>query len=462
MKRYLFLVLILSVAACSGPQVVVNSGTSAAVEEAQTSEHTSPRNVIFFIADGCGPASVTMARDYIRATTGRTKLYLDDFYVGSVSTYASDARVTDSAASATAYACGVKTKNGAIAVDANGNPVPTILEAAELRGMSTGLIATSRITHATPASFAAHAESRRDEESIARQELAHGIELIVGGGKRFFMPKSMGGSREDEADLLDHAAELGYTVALDRQTYENTTELPLLALFSDDHMAYEIDRDPAAEPSLAEMVEKGIGMLDGSSDSGFLLIVEGSRIDHAGHDNDAAAHLHDILAFDDAIKVATDYARLNGETLVISTSDHETGGMTLGRIVDGRSIYDWKPEVLAGVSSSFGVISDRVSEADHPEQKLEELIGIDVTPGFADSLVAARGYAKSRLLSSVISTKAIVGWTTNGHSAVDVPMFAYGVGSGRFNGFHDNVEIAHILVDLLGLDMGAAKEALSP
>lgn len=271
-------------------------------------------NVILMIPDGFGPASVTMARDYLRWRDGQKELPYDSLQVGSIRTYASDSYITDSAAGGTALATGTKTYNGAVAVDTSRQAVATLLEGAERRGMSTGLVVTSRLTHATPAVFSSHVPDRGQENRIARQQLNKDIEVMLGGGRRHFLPQSAEGSaREDDLDLLQAAQDRGYEVVqtaseLSRAGEGQTQENRLLGLFSPGHMAYEIDRDHTQQPSLAAMTETAIDRLSGNGE-GYFLMVEGSRIDHAGHGNDAASHLRDILAFNRAAKSALEAAQ---------------------------------------------------------------------------------------------------------------------------------------------------------
>lgn len=434
---------------------------------AQTPAATdAPRNVILFIADGTGPATFTLGRDYLRHTTGQDTLQIDGVLTGSVRTHASDSRVTDSAASATAYAAGVKTYNGAIAVDTLRQPVATIVEAAELQGRATGLVATSRITHATPAAFSAHVPTRSLENEIARQQLGQGIDVILGGGRAQFVPESEGGRRDDGRNLLAEAEAAGYTLVNDRTALLAAQAAPVLGLFTDSHMAYEVDRDPADEPSLAEMTMKAIELLDDDPD-GFFLMVEGSRIDHAGHANDLAGHLHDLLAYDEAVAAALAYARADGNTLVVATSDHETGGLSLGREVDGRSLYTWRPAVVEKIKASHPVIlgelqrrlreapADRLSHAAVVREVLREWVGIDPTDDEVALLVAAGddGRQANAALAEIVSRHAVVGWTTEGHTAVDVPLFAFGPGADHFIGHFDNTEIGQLLARLMDADL---------
>lgn len=445
----------------------------------------TPKNVILFIADGTGPASLTMARDYLRDQEGRDALALDSIQIGSVRTHSSDSRVTDSAASATALAAGVKTYNGAIAVDTLQRPVASVLEAAEERGMATGLVATSRITHATPAAFAAHVPSRNMEDEIARQMVPQGVDVLFGGGRRHFTADStLGGSRADSLDLLAEARAEGYQVVLDREGFSGELQTPVLGLFTPDHMAYEIDRDSTAEPSLAEMTTKAIDLLN-DGENGFFLMVEGSRIDHAGHANDAAAHLHDLLAYNEAVAAALDFARRDGQTLVLAVSDHETGGLSLGRSVDGVGVYAWEPAVLAEIKGSHGAIIGALLAANEParsdtpsaqadsaatarsENALASVVGDltgvdDLSEDEAAGLEAALadGALLNALLSEIVSRRAVIGWTTSGHTAVDVPLYAYGPGHERLVGNHENTIVGEVIADVLGLDLDALTEAL--
>ncbi len=341
-------------------------GQSTAPKTGQKGYATSlvdrPKNLILFISDGAGPVVFTMARDYLREQTGRADLALDSILVGSSRTRSTDSRTTDSAAGATAYSTGVKTYNAAIAVDDARQPVRTILEAAEARGMATGTVSTSRVTHATPAAFAAHVEDRDMEDEIAVQQLAGGIDVLFGGGYRFFLPAEKGGTRKDGRDLLEQAAAAGTQVLRTRSDFERPLRLPVVGLFTPDNLTYEIDRNPAAEPSLSELTEKAIALLSDDPD-GFFLMVEGSRIDHAAHANDPAAVLHETLEFERAVQKAPEFARRDGRTLVVSTSDHETGGLALGRRAEnGERARSWDPVPLARVRMSADLLAGRLAE----------------------------------------------------------------------------------------------------
>ena len=445
----LLLILVLAGMGCASS--ARNQGTralDARVDGLDAAVHDDrPRNIILFISDGCGPASFTLARDFLRTQGRGTQLALDGIRVGSVQTYASDALITDSASSATAYACGVKTRNGKIGMGPDSTAMPTVLEIAVAAGMRTGLVATSRVTHATPASFAAHVQNRGMESEIAAQMMSSGVDLILGGGQRFFLPKSAGGARDDARDLLAEARASGYSVVTPGQRLDTIRQLPALGLFADDHLPYEVDREKNVMPSLAEMTRTALNLLSDDPD-GFFLMVEGSRIDHAAHDNDLGGHLNDIIAYDEAIRTGLDFAAGDGETLVISVSDHETGGLTVGRSVDGRSRYTWHPEVAAALTGSNDAIRAAINDRGAtPEEAVRQYTGItDLSDVELDALSRATGLAANTVLGEIVGRRAFIGWTTGGHTAVDVNLYAYGPGSSAFHGHLDNAEVGRLLL----------------
>ena len=416
----------------------------------EAQDHERPRNLILMIADGFGPASATLARG-----VADRPLALDSILTGSISTAAIDNRVTDSAAAGTAFACGIKTYNGAIALDTLRRPCRTLLEEAEARGMATGLVATSRITHATPASFASHVPQRAQEFDIAAQLIASGAEVLFGGGLRMFVPEEDGGDRDDGRDLRTELQHHGHALALDRNGFDALRATPASALLADGHMAYDLDRDPAQQPSLAEMTEKALALLSQSAAGqaeGFFLMVEGSRIDHAAHGNDPAGHVYDILAYDAAVQAALDFARQDGQTLVVSVADHETGGMTLGR--DG--IYAWDPAVLRAARASREAMEARIRAGEDVLAVVREGTAVDsLTAEEEAALLAAHaegGSTLGRALGAVLSTRAGIGWTTTGHTAVDINLYAFGPDGGRLRGHLSNDVVGRVLFDLMGFD----------
>jgi alkaline phosphatase len=301
-----------------------------------------PRNVILLIGDGMGANQVAVARMKAAGVDG--KLHMERMPVaGLVRTHSADDLVTDSAASGTALATGVKTKNGMIGMAPDEQAHATILELARDKGMATGLIATSSITHATPASFASHVKSRKMETRIAEHLIASRVNVLFGGGRQFFLPKSHGDSvRKDDQNLIAEAKEAGYAYVEDADALRSVSSRHLLGLFA----VEELTTEPP-EPSLAQLASKAISVLrrirpdskDGRN--GFFLMVEGSQIDWACHDNDLKNAVRQTLLFDQAVAAAIDFALRDGRTLVIVTADHETGGLTFTGSKKGTPAVHW-------------------------------------------------------------------------------------------------------------------------
>jgi alkaline phosphatase len=401
------------------------------------------------IADGCGTASATLAR----GVSGHP-LALDSILVGQVETGSANSRVTDSAAAATAMACGVKTNNQMLGRDATGRTVPTILERAQGRGMATGLVVKTAITDATPAAFAAHVHNRVSEDSVAVQLIDHGVDVLLGGGREWFLPSGKGGSRKDSLDLLARAKEHGWRYVEKPQALAGVTKGPLLGLFASGDMAFALDRDPAQEPSLPEMAAKALELL-APSRKGFFLMIEGSLVDHAGHANDPASHARELLEYDETVRQVLRFARNNGRTLVISTADHETGGLGLGRRFGERSPYELHPEALVPVRSTTGRMGERMLAGANADSLIQADMGAPLSDSeralLAPALASKTGVA--RALGQIESLRASLDWTTGGHTAVEVNLYAFGPGSERFRGLHDNTEIAHLLAERLGVTL---------
>ncbi|KAI8366107.1 alkaline phosphatase [Radiomyces spectabilis] len=440
-----------------------------------------PRNIIMMISDGLGPASVSFARTYYQYVNNLTydhPLPLDTIHVGQSRTRSSSTLVTDSAAGATAYSCGIKTYNGAVGVDPQGQPCGTLLESAKHRhNMKTGLVATSRITHATPASFSAHVKDRDDENAIALQQLGENplgrsVDLMFGGGVCQFLPKNRQGCRSDGRDLLTEAQQkYGWKTVLhsNRTAFDQLPTsgdiLPTMALFSSEHMSYEIDRKSEEEPSLTEMSDKALKILSDAtkgSDTGFFLMIEGSRIDMAAHSNDAATHLHDILEYQNVIQLVKQFVDEHPDTMLISTSDHETGGLSLARQVSPKyPKYLWYPDVLTRVKQSSIALAEQImrerklDDRQYLQSILRTELGIDDFTEQEMQTLMKQKSTKSldQYLADMVSVRAQLGWATHGHSAVDVNLYAYGRGSEALHGNLENTYIGNFIADKLDLDL---------
>lgn len=439
------------------------AGPAAADAESPSASEPAARNVIVMIPDGMGPAYLTLARLF----TDEQRLALDAHHVGAAITHAEDRLVTDSAAGATAIASGVRTNYLHVGMDADDEPVATLLEAAaDQRDMATGIVVTCRITHATPACFAAHVTHRWEELSIAAQMLENRVDLLLGGGWAWFVPEdddSGHGRRDDGRDLLEEAEDAGYTLLRTRADFDASFDLPALGLFARDHLAYEIDRDPDREPSLTAMTRRAIELLADEPD-GFFLMVEGARIDHAGHANDAAAALHDVLEYDRAFAEAIEFARADGQTLVVSVADHDTGGLALHQGRWESRADDEDTWFLNRVTGSLDAIVDRLEADGEPAEVLAEMAGLvdisdDEIAAVNDALERGRRAAR-RTIAPMINSRANLAWTTTSHTGVDVTVHAFGPGAERFQGIQPLANVGQHIAELIAVDLEAQSRVL--
>ena len=279
-----------------------------------------PQNIILMIGDGMGVSEVTAGK------YENGKLHMERFKVmGLATTHSASDLVTDSGASGTALATGFKTYNGAIGVTPDSLPKKTSLEYAEELGKATGLVTTCAITHATPAAFSSHVDSRKKGALIAEQMAGQNIEVLFGGGWGYFVPDSVEGSkRKDTKNLLVELAKQMQVARTAEEFYQLDTLKSALALLYPGHPPV----DSARTVTLKELTETAIKILNDDED-GFFLMVEGSQIDWGGHANDKDYIVSETIDFDEAVGAALDFAEKDGETLVIVTADHETGGLGL-------------------------------------------------------------------------------------------------------------------------------------
>jgi alkaline phosphatase len=328
-----------------------------------------PRNVILMIGDGMGFSHI-----FAGITANRGHLFLENFkYTGYAKTQSSDNYITDSAAGGTALASGHKTYNKAIGVNADSIPVKTILEMAEEKGLSTGLVSTSAITHATPASFISHQAKRTFYEDIAADFLQTDVDVFIGGGYKHFT------DRKDGRNLVSDLQKKGYTVLQDINEIAKVRSGKLAGLTALEHnprIAERKDMLPIASGTAIDILD--------NNKKGFFLMIEGSQIDWGGHQNNTIYLVEEMLDFDRTIGKVLEFASKNKETLIVITADHETGGFSIN-----------------GGNNDKGIVKGA--------------------------------------------------FTTGGHTASMVPVFAYGPGAGNFTGIMDNTDIPQKIKKLLGL-----------
>ncbi len=364
----------------------------------------APKNIIYMIGDGMGPAYTTAYRYYQDSpeTKQIEPTVFDSILVGMAHTYPDDdTYVTDSAAGATALSSGIKSYNGAVAVDTHKKPVKTMLEVAKEQGITTALVATSQINHATPASFAAHNESRRNYDQIADDYLDNKVngklpvDLLLGGGVRYF-------EREDR-NLIEEF----------------------------------------------KMQGKALSLLS-RSEHGFFVMIEGSQIDWCGHANDIACAMAEMDDFAKSIALAKAYVDAHPDTLLVVTADHSTGGLTVG----ANGEYDWKTDVIKGVHQTAWPLAMSLAKGSDIKQVWSESVDWALSDVQFALLIDAKNSeepakALYQAVKSIINDQSLTGWTTKGHTAVDVQVFAYGKGSQAFVGSQNNTDIANKLIGYL-------------
>jgi len=284
-------------------------------------QYLKPKNIIILIGDGMGINYVGVS--VLQDSTSPFKEFKT---IGLSITCSADKLITDSAAGATAIATGYLTNNKYISVDTLGTPLYTLFEHAEKLGLSTGIVVTSTVSHATPGAFVGHTNDRNDQVLIASQMVDNNIDLVIGGGLKYFLPKNLFGEREDNLNLTKRLSEKGYYLP---KNYDELLSLP--DSVQEIYALFELDGLPGAtyrKYSLGDLTKNAINHLNNDSD-GFVLMIEGSQIDWAGHDHKSKELLDEMNDFSSAIKKALDFAKKDGNTLVLVTADHETGGMSI-------------------------------------------------------------------------------------------------------------------------------------
>ncbi|WP_440970333.1 alkaline phosphatase [Peribacillus frigoritolerans] len=428
------------------------SGADRVSAKGNPNKEPEIKNVIFLIGDGMG-VSYTSAYRYLKDNPGTKvaeRTEFDKYLVGQQMTYPEDSaqNITDSASAATAMSAGVKTYNAAIAVDNDKSEVKTVLEAAKEKGKATGLVATSEITHATPASFGAHDENRKNMNSIADDyynELIkgkHKIDVLLGGGKSNFVRPDVNLAKAFEKD--------GYSYVTDKNQMLKDKNEQVLGLFASEGLPKMIDR-PSETPSLADMTSSAIQRLNKDKD-GFFLMVEGSQVDWAGHDNDIVGAMSEMEDFEKAYKAAMEFAKKDKHTLVVATADHSTGGFSIG----AKGIYNWFGEPIKAAKRTPDFMADAIVKGADVEKTLKQFINQNVVKLTDGEIKTVTEAAKSKnvtnvdnAIEAIFDNRTNTAWTTGGHTGEDVPVYAYGPYKDRFAGQVDNTDQAKIIFELL-------------
>ncbi len=430
-----------------------------------------PKNIIFMVADGMSHQTVAICDEYQKLALGKPSSYwaalMDrpDVYTGLQETRSLSSVVTDSAAAASTWGSGRRIWNGMINMYPDKTSLRTLTNLMIEAGVKVGLVTTTTMTHATPSGFAINIIDRDLEALIAEQHLTSGVSVLMGGGDKFFSATK----RKDKKDVYGEFEKKGFKVVKDRDSVLNLKADKILGIFADSHIPYSIDRDNDPEllrtvPTLAEMAHTAIENLKGAS-KGFLLQIEGGKVDHAGHANDTAAQVHDQMAFEDAVKVAIEFAERDGNTLVIVTADHATGGPSLNGA--GNEYMDSTKGLVsvAKHTASYQPIFDMIGKTasgSAVQGAVEAKLGIQLKAKEAsivsDAINGKSLFADLELQGGKLSAFALVlqnytkvGWTSLNHTSEHVLVSAFGPGSEQVRGLTRNVEFFDMMLAAKGL-----------
>ncbi len=466
------------------------------------------RSVILFVGDGFGATQTSLGVQYARLIEKRElniESLMRDGNTGYALPLPFDSIVTDSAAAATQFATGQAVRNETLGLNSDGYPIETILEWAHARGLGTGLVTNMRITHATPAAFAVHQGSRYESEQTLMDDILQegDVDVFLGGGARALVPagswvsealpgipKELDGesNRDDELNRVEELAGQGYAIVSDSPSLLEAAShaTKLLGMFSADHLPYVIDRRQmklSTVPTLAEMTSGGLDVLSRHAE-GFFMLVEGGRIDYAGHANDAGSLLHEILDFDEAVGKGLAFQRSHPDTLVLVTGDHGTGGFSFSDgnfgpaaelSLDSGIVYQpdccYPPkdhlEILFRQNASYPYI---LQQAGMDPEKLVELVlahtGLEMTMDEARDALARneQGLARTKdfrpfysdpddsasaLIGRALSRHTYVVWSTGEHTTDLVPTYGRGPGAEKLRGIYPNTHIYSVMRETL-------------
>lgn len=428
------------------------------------------KNVIFLVSDGMSTGTLNMANLFLQRKEGRPTNWISLYEQEKgarafMDTASANALVTDSAAASSAWGGGIRVNNGSINVAADGTFHKPILQKFKTAGKSVGCVTTVPITHATPAGFCVNSDARSDQEGIALQYLDLKFDVMMGGGSEFFSAEK----RKDKKDLFKSFADNGFSVLRNRKDLLNTNlsnDKPVLGVFYEDGLPYTLDRDQDAAlkeqiPTLAEMTQKAIDLMKNNK-KGFVLQVEGGKVDWSAHSNDIGALINDQLAFDDAIGIALKFADLNKDTLVVITTDHgnanpglfSAGGdvnVNFDKLQSFKQTNDW---VLNKITSNDTV--NQIIEKIESAQKLV-IANTEATELLShykkldgDGLYNAKKLP-FKLLAEIQNKHTSVGWASMGHSADYVELAMYGPGSELLKPFVKNTELHNLMLKATGM-----------
>ncbi|MDZ5610256.1 alkaline phosphatase [Bacillus pseudomycoides] len=428
-----------------------------------------PQNVIMMVMDGTSSSATTLARWYKGAP-----LALDQIVSGGVRTYSAESAITDSAPAATALATGNKSNSGYVGVlpsvvnspglepikeEDKFRPVANVLEGAERSGRATGIIATSEIQHATPAGFSAHHANRNNFEVLGEQQVYQNMEVVLGGGKAALQPAASNGIRKDNEDLVKVIQDKGYDFVETKDALLNSKSDKIWGSFSNTALAFDMDREATnpEQPTLSQMTDKAIQTLSKDKD-GFFLFVEGSKPDWAAHANDPIGMISDVLAFDAAVAEALEFAKKDGNTMVIAVADHGNSGISIGNSNTTKG-YGTTPvsayiDPLKKAKMTLEGATNKLKDDLSNVEEVAALYGLDnLTDDEKEKLKAVQKKADvGPIFTKLLANRANIGFTTGGHTGEDV--FLYSYGPQKPYGLVQNTDIAKTMAKAMGFNLG--------
>ncbi len=434
-----------------------------------------PKYIFIFLADGAGVNHLEAARLYNR------RMHQEDFSIvdrifsqgtlGLMTTHSVESLTTDSGASATALANGCKANIGVVGICADGSHPLSVMELAKKKGMRLALITNSTVYDASPAAFSAHVPKRALTAEIIDAYLRLEPDLLMGGGRSGFLPSSREGSeRKDNRDVIAEFKDKGYAYVSDRRGVEGVQGPKVLGLFGMKDMSFELDRPKDREPSVLDMTREALRLLQQKKD-GFVMFVENENIDSAAHLSDVASVIHEFRVFDHSVALAYDfYQRHPTETLVLVTSDHETGGFAFTGAAKALGLRGRENRIFPSTWSLERIRSIRISISkalkilgQHPTANDVDRLMADYYPGFhlppelkqmliQNKPLGPTFYSNWRAaaLGAMVGHNTQAFWVGRGHTHQPVFVGALGVGAHRFRGYQDNTDFARHLFHILG------------
>lgn len=424
------------------------------------------KNVVLMIPDGTSVSHITLARWF----ADDKKLAMDEIVTGLVKTHWADGTITDSSAAATAFSTGNKTEIGCVGVvpvcDRNSGksykkPVATLIEAAKVSGIATGVVCTSNLNDATPACFSSHVEDRLLRDLVSEQQVYSGVDVFLGGGSDWYFSGDRRYNRKDGRDLKDEIVKNGYHFVTSKEEMLLSHSPKLWGSFA----PVELPIDDESVPTLQEMTKKSLDILS-KNNKGFFLMVEGSKIDWASHYNDTSEVIKEVLAFDDAVREALDFAKLHTDTVVIVCPDHGNGGLSIGNDTLGNLYKRHNLDMLARTLKDIKTCTKRVRKRLKEDMSnlrvvLKEELGIkDLTKDEEEYIKNDTGMNLGTKINRVVSKRMGIAWTTEGHTGEDVFMCCYHPDGNVIHGVHDNLDVNAYIQDIYGFNLSKLTEGM--